>query len=597
MPNNDPRSALPIPARIGASARDVWQGQVTRRLAMSGEIADSLVFRPTSQDVGSSEEAEAMLRGHFVFHGSNAKVERGDPWRVTAPNARWATALHGFEWLKHFRAGDGPASRSAARRFVDGWLHKHGSSAGFAWRPAIAGERVTSWCMSAALLMENAEPKYRSAFLKSLGMQGRYLAKTASSEADPMDRMRAAMGVVYAGLCLPDEGKLLAGGLKTFIRASASASLPDGGPASHNPSRLLERVTRLSQVRADLIASGNEDIADRLTSMIAGAVPALRMLRHSDGGLGLFHGGDEESAETVNRVLVDSGEAAPALSEANETGFIRLAAGRMSVLFDAASTPTGRYARTAHAAPLAMEVSIGRRRIITNCGSAAHLDAEWESGCRVSAAHSTLTLADQSPAEFSGSSKTPLRSLTNAAQVFEREREEDEDGVWALAAHDGYAANFGLVHYRRLFLSPDGSDLRGEDTLSLVKGGAKTLERARAKRKTPDGPSFAVRFHLHPDVTPELSEKVVLLTLASGERWRMIVSGGRLAVEDSVYVPRPASPRGTKQIVIQGLLKDDGGQVRWAIKRLETETEARDLAPDTPSLNGPGDDIAPPKSS
>jgi len=256
---------------------------------------------------------------------------------------------------------------------------------------------------------------------------------------------------------------------------------------------------------------------------------------------------------------------------------MRLAQGRMHVLFDAGTTPTGRYARTAHAAPLALEVSIGRNRVITNCGSAAHLNAEWESGCRVSAAHSTLTLADHSPAELSGSSQTALRKLTNTPQVFEREREEDDEGVWALAAHDGYVAQYGLLHYRRLFLGPDGSDLRGEDTLSLVKGGAKTLEKARAKRKIPDGPGFTVRFHLHPDVSAEQSDKAILLTMASGERWRMLTSGGRIALEDSIYIPRPASPRQTKQIVIHGKLLDEGGQVRWALKRLDTEADASEF--------------------
>ena len=127
-----------------------------------------------------------------------------------------------------------------------------------------------------------------------------------------------------------------------------------------------------------------------------------------------------------------------------------------------------------------------------------------------------------------------MRQLSSPPQVFEREREEDEDGVWALAAHDGYVADYGLLHYRRLFLSPNGDDLRGEDTLSLVKGGAKVLERARAKRKTPDGPPFAVRFHLHPNVSAELSEKNALLTMSTGECWKMIVSGGRLVIEDSI---------------------------------------------------------------
>lgn len=595
MSFNDPRDALPIPARLGARVRDVWQGQITRRLAMSGNVPDSLAYRPTALDVGTADEAEAMLRGQFLFQGATVKVERGDPWRVAAPNAQWTAELHGFEWLKHFRAGDGPASRTAARRYVDGWLHRHGKSGGFAWRPAITGTRVTSWALSATLLMENAEPLYRSEFLKSLGVQGRYLSKTAATEADPMQRMRAAMGVIYTGLCIPDHRPLLGEGLKTFLKAAAAASLPDGGPASHNPSDLLERIQRLAQVKADLEAAGEAGVAGRLSAMIAQATPILRMLRHGDGRLGLFHGGREHSAEAVNRVLVDSKEAGAPPGDAPDTGYMRLTAGRMHVLLDAGSTPTGRHVRTAHAAPLALEVSVGRRRIITNCGSAVHLDPEWETGCRSSSAHSTLTLADRSPVKFAGSSRSPRRRLTNGAQVFEREREADEDGVWALAAHDGYAAQYGLLHYRRLFLSPDGADMRGEDTLSLIKGGLKALKSARAKRKSPQGPDFAVRFHLHPDVEVESTAKSVLLILASGERWRMLQSGGALAVEDSIYIPRAGNPRQTKQIVVHGSLEDDGGQVRWALKRLDTETEARDFAPEPTETDDPDALVTPPR--
>ncbi len=569
MPRSDPRTALPIPARLSATARDAWQGQITRRLVGTGHVADTLTYRPASFDVGSTDKADAMLRGHFDLAGATARVERADPWRVDAPSAAWSAALHGFDWLKHFRAGDGPASRSAARRFVDGWLHRHGSSAGFAWRPAITGARVTAWIMSARLLMENAEPTYRSAFLKSLGIQGRYLAKTAPSEADPMDRMGAAMGMLYVGLCLPGHEKLLPEGLKIFVKAAAAASLPDGGPASHDPMDLAERLSRLIQVRSDLQRAGKPEVAERLTPMIATATPILRMLRHGDGGLGLFHGGYDPGAEALNRILVDSGEGSAPATDAPDTGYLRLAAGRMTVLMDAGSTPTGRHARTAHAAPLAIEVSAGQQRLIVNCGSGVHMDAEWEAGCRVSAAHSTLTLADQSPAQFTGSTSGSARRLVGAPQVFERVREEDEDGIWALAGHDGYAARYGLLHYRRLFMGPDGTDLRGEDTLSLVKGGRKALSRARARHKSPDGPVFAVRFHLHPSVSVEVEDKGAVLTLADGARWRMLASGGTLAVEDSIYLPRPAAPKATKQIAIHAAVADDEGQVRWALKRLD----------------------------
>lgn len=584
MPRNDPRQALSIPARMVDGVRDMWRGTVTRRLVSGGAVPDSLVYRPAALEVGSPETADVMLRGTFTFDGTTAKVERGDPWRVDPPNAQWAAELHGFDWLKHFRAGDGPGSRSAARRFVDGWLHRHGKGAGFPWRPAIVGQRVTAWCMSASLLMENAEPMYRSAFLKSLGIQGRFLLKTAASERDPMDRMRAGMGLVYAGLCLPDQKRMLAEGLPVFTRAAAELTLPDGGPVSRNPSQLLARLEMMIQLGADLDAGGHSEEAARLVAPIRAAAPVLRMMRHGDGGLGLFHGGRAEGAERVNRVLVESGETSPPPGHSPDSGYMRLAAGRMNVLFDTGSVPGGnRNLRRAHAAPLPIEVSIGRRRVITNCGSGLHLDAAWEIGCRSSVAHSTLTLADHPPGRFAGSARARLRRIVNGHRVIEAEREEDDDGIWALAAHDGYAGKYGLIHYRRLFLAPDGSDLRGEDTLTIAKGGAKALAGARARRKTPEGPGFAVRFHLHPDVQVERTDKAVLLTLASGDHWRMLQTGGTFDIEDSIYLPRTQSPQPTKQVVIRGTLEDKGGQVRWALKRQEGETSSRDFGEDEPA--------------
>ena len=392
MIRDDPRYALPIPARLRARMRDAWQGSVTRRMARPASIPDSLAYRPVPLAVGSQDVADAMLRGHFELAGSSAKIERGDPWRAAAPSADWASALHGFGWLSHFSAGDGPASRTAARRFVDGWLTRHGKRGGLAWRPAITGQRVTAWLMNAPLLTENAEPLYRSELLKSIAAQGRYLSRTAESEPRPESRMRAATGMLYAGLCLPDERKLMTEGLKLFLKAVAASSLPDGGPLSRNPSDLLERLQLLVQVRADLTGAGEAALAEGLDPLIARAAPALRALRHGDGGLALFHGSRAETAEAIDRALVAGGEASPAAGHLPETGYLRLAAGRMTALMDAGDPPGGAHARTAHDAPLALEVSVGGERLIVNCGSAVHLGAEWEAACRSTDAHSAQDL-------------------------------------------------------------------------------------------------------------------------------------------------------------------------------------------------------------
>ena len=48
------------------------------------------------------------------------------------------------------------------------------------------------------------------------------------------------------------------------------------------------------------------------------------------------------------------------------------------------------------------------------------------------------------------------------------ERKEERNGAWVLAAHDGYLESHGVTVTRRLFLSADGGDFRGEDSLTVA---------------------------------------------------------------------------------------------------------------------------------
>jgi len=438
----------------------------------------------------------------------------------------------------------------------------------------VVGDRVVAWCLSASLLTENAEHVYRSDLFRSLAAQARYLRKTAASEAVPRDRLRAALGVAYVGMCVDGEGALLKPGLDGVIAAAKTCFAKDGGPRSRNPSDLLHVLHALVQLREDLKAAGEGALAGALTPFIERSAPMLRMMRLGVDGLAMFHGGREEDDALVNLVLVESGDTRPAPEEAPDTGYLRLAAGGIAAVLDAGAPATGAYARRSHAAPLALSFASGGQRIIVNCGSGVHLGPDWEGPCRASAAHSTLTVAERSPCEFDDGASVRFRRLGRSARIVDSQSQRDDSGIWALAAHDGYASRHGLIHYRRLFLDADGGDLRGEDTLALAKGGGRTLERSRARRKSPDGPHFAIRFHLHPDVAVTMEGGKALLTLANGEMWQMMQSGGKLLVEDSVYIPGPVAPMGCKQIVIESALRDTEGQVRWALKRLSGRTIA-----------------------
>ncbi len=567
-PKDDPRHAGGAAKRAVSRLRDGWKTQVTRRASARGAVPDSFSFKPNSLTIGSPETAAALLRGQFVMAGASARIERGDPWKTDPPSVAWAEALHGFGWLEHFRASDGDAARKAARRVTDAWLSRHAKAGGLPWRPPVTGDRVVAWCRSADLLVENAEPVYRSDLFRSLAMQARYLRKTGGVERDPVDRLRAALGVAYVGLCVSGEGELLVPGVEGVVAAARACLANDGGPVSRNPSDLLTVLHALVQLREDVKDAGEGSLAGTITPLIERGIPILRMLRAGSGGLALFHGGREEDDALINLVLVESGDTRPAAEQAKDTGYLRLSAGGITAILDAGAPPDGVYARKGHAAPLALTLSSASQQIIVNVGSGAHLGVDWEGPCRASAAHSTLTVGERSPCEFEGRAGAQYRRLTHCARIVDLQNERDETGIWALAAHDGYAARHGLIHYRRLFLDADGVDFRGEDTLTLAKNGARILERSRAKRKSPDGPHFAIRFHLHPDISVTIRDQKAQIVLPNGETWQMMQSGGKMQVEDSVHIPAATSPISAKQIVIESALRDTEGQVRWALKRI-----------------------------
>src|SRR5207237_984602 len=112
-------------------------------------------------------------------------------------------------------------------------------------------------------------------------------------------------------------------------------------------------------------------------------------------------------------------------------------------------------------------------------------------------------------------------------------REVTDGGDTLIARHDGYEKQFGLQHQRSLWLGDEGDRLEGQDMLLGV-----TPRKLRRRRKSAGEPvPFALRFHLHPSVRPELGEdrKSVLLQAGARDRWRFEAGGLLIDLEDSIF--------------------------------------------------------------
>ncbi|HYM30410.1 MAG TPA: heparinase II/III family protein [Candidatus Cybelea sp.] len=514
-------------------------------LTLKGRRPKELAASPEDPWPGDPKIADALFQGRYRFAGEEVHRHNLPPWDGEERSDAWMAELHGFAWLRHFTASGGEAAKRQARALVASWLSLYAQWDALAWRPDVLGQRLIAWFANADLLLDGADATFRAGVLRSMARQSRHLARSARSAGDGAPRLIAVSGLIHAGICLPGGGRL-ARGLRLLEQELAQQILADGGHVARSPAMQMKILRDLVQLRGALLSSSN-DVPTSLQNAIDRMAPLLRFFRHGDGRLALFHGSSENAEAEIDLTLTRADAKGKPPASAPYTGFERAAAKRALLIVDVGAPPMAETGVMPHAAPLALEFSVGRERILVNCGSPANPASAMARALRQTAAHATAVLADTDAVEM----RRGGASAASAVGV-SCERNEADGSVWLDARHDGYWREFGLAHRRRLFLDASGDDLRGEDTFS-----------GTGRRPVP----FHIRFHLHPDVDASLVQNgaSVLLKLASGAGYRFRASGGAVRLEESIYFGSGAMRR-TEQIVISGTTAPQGEtRVKWAL--------------------------------
>ena len=115
---------LPDLARAGTRRaltplRVAWRRSFLYRRFLKGQLADHIVFHPWDALPRRLEEADALLRGRFRFHGHTVEVPDGvSVFDVKPPSAAWHEALHSFSWLPALPAAVGDARERQPGLFV-----------------------------------------------------------------------------------------------------------------------------------------------------------------------------------------------------------------------------------------------------------------------------------------------------------------------------------------------------------------------------------------------------------------------------------------------------------------------------------------------
>lgn len=506
---------------------------------LDSQPAPPLLRQPRDVFAGDAGMGQQWLRGNAPVAGrefalliANGKISN---WLGPLSPLGFAE-LHGFRWLRHLHAVGGNHARQAARQLIVDWLDNFARWDDRVWALPVLAERLTGWLSQFGFYGAAADDAFRHAWMNVLWRQLRHLQRLYATQTAGIDRLRALKALLFAQYAFGDDifaNEDFTGELQEWLAAHI---LPDGCAMARSPSAQARILSDLLEIRG-LFTTTQQPMPDGLSEAITAIARALRHLRHGDGGLAVFHHSFEDRAEALDLLLITANHKGRPGDALDDGGWQRLQAGRSLVLIDTGLNrcPHSFY----HHAPLAMEFSVGRERLIVNCGSGMALSDRWRDAGQSLPAHSALDFPDVAAPNVSN---------------WTINRNASEGQIWLELQHDGWQHS-GIQHQRQLFLSADGEDLRGEDR----------LQRTGETNATPQ--AFVLRLHLHPKIQAVATANSVLLRTPSGQGWRVRCSGADVTLEPSVYMGQIGQLQRTQQIVLRGTLWANDACVKWALQK------------------------------
>ena len=547
------------------------------RLARLSLAARGFVSQPESRAIGSHARGRQLMAGNLLFAGRLVEAPGIPIWDAEMPDIAFAAEAHGCGWLDDLASAGHPGARRLAQDWVFGWIEHYSNGSGPGWTPELAARRLMRWIDHAPFLLIGRDRQDHRRFFRSLAQQTVFLSRRWQSSAPGLARCESLTGLVWAGLALMGMERRAEPAIAA-LAAECDAGIDDtGGIPTRNPEDLLEVLVTLNWAVAALTEAGRETPAP-IRAAIERIAPCLRSLRHADGTLARFHGGEAGTEGRLDQALLASSVRHPP-RQGLAMGFVRLAGGRCTLIADAAPPPVRAAAGNAHASTLAFELTSGRRPLIVSCGSGRSFGEDWRRAGRATPSHSALGIQGLSSARLVRMGGGEVLADGPAEVWMER---ADGDGEHRVTlSHDGWLNTHGLSCFRELALSLDGRTLGGEDALVSVSEADKRMFDFATEGAGVGGIPFSIRFHLHPEAQPELDlgGNAVSIALMSGEIWVFRHGGGvELSLEPSVYLERGRlKPRPTRQIVLSGRARDYSTRTSWTLaKALDTPTHQRD---------------------
>ncbi|MGB0084913.1 MAG: heparinase II/III family protein [Rhodomicrobiaceae bacterium] len=563
---------------IGAQARDSLAavgatGRKAVRYMLNSTISRALIGVPTAhqlllipQDLRTADPsfASELYDGYFGLAGTVALTGSESPFTIQPPSRLWQKELFSMGWLHNLEAAGDEIAREKARSLIAEWIAHSRDAPPIARDVDIVARRVISILSHAGLLLEGAKSKFYQAVMLALTSELHYLTVSYADPGNTAPRLRALTALLLAGLCIAEHQTYVNAYLPIFCAELERQILPDGGHISRNPGTLVDLLLEFLPLKQCFLSQSHET-PEALNSAIRRMMGMIRFLRLGDGSLARFNGMGATRSDLTAAVLAYADNDDMLQHYGPDSGYCRLERGKIVIIADTGPPPPSAASSEAHAGFLAFEMTSDIEPIIVNCGAPRDDASDWAIASRSTAAHSTLTISEMSSSRLVkrriGYPPRQVHLLSGPRSV-RGEVKTDQGDLLLRAMHDGYKDTFGFFHQRRLRLAANGRAVEGVDQLACPPQG---------RPLTKEGDSFAIRFHLHPRVSPRLDaeENSVSLTLPDAQLWKFRAAGARVEIEESIFLADPIIQKRSLQIVLRGKCTSEV-QVVWSLRKIDT---------------------------
>jgi len=456
--------------------------------------------------------------------------------------------LHNFFWLFTI---DLKSSKNITQKIILNWIETNYNYNPRNWETDILSKRIISWISNSKLTYEESNLEFKKKFNYIVKKQINHLINEINRSELVDDKMIGCTAIILSGLSYNDNNYLNYGLnlLNKIIKFSFNTEI---FPKSRNIKQLIFYLKYFILIR-ELLKESQNEIPEHLNEVIYYLGQAYNFLWQATKKDFLFNGNNENNYTNFDKYLHTHHYKFKNIN--NEIGgYAILKNKNIIIAMDIGSAPERKFSNNYQSGVLSFEMICSGEKVITNSGYFQDFKHQLNNISKSTAAHSTLTLDNNSVCNFKKNNKGKL-VIERGFKILNKNILLEKNSWNLTASHNGYQKKYGVIHERELNFFPETNKLIGKDKIF--------------KKKNFKSTNFEIRFHLIPEakVTKTQDEKAILIELENSG-WRFVCEDHLIDVETGLYFGKKNSFMENQNIFISGKTQNQEQIVKWEIIKI-----------------------------